>query len=65
MKCLISLGLAVVVRLTPPAVLDLAREQAEWATNRSVSYAAATVIGAIWVLVLCAFAIWIVRAARH
>jgi hypothetical protein len=55
----------VVVGLTPPAVLASAREQAERATSRFVSYAAAAVIAAIWVLVLCAFAIWIVRAARH
>jgi uncharacterized membrane protein YkvA (DUF1232 family) len=62
---LIPLGLAVVVRLTPPAVLDSAREQAEKAASRPVSYTAAVVIGAIWVLVLFVFAIWMVRAVRR
>src|SRR6185295_6418050 len=36
---LIPLGVALVVRLTPPAVLESAREQAERAASEPVSYA--------------------------
>ena len=61
---LIPLGVALVVRLTPPVVLESAREQAERAASEPVSYAAAIVIGAIWVLILGAFTVWIVSIMR-
>ena len=61
---LIPLGVALVVRLTPPAVLESAREQAEHAVSEPVSYAAAIAIGATWVLILGALAVWIVNAMR-
>ena len=61
---LIPLGLALVVRLTPPAVLESARLQAERAASQPVSYAAAAVIAAIWILLVGAFALWIYRVAR-
>jgi acyl-CoA thioesterase-1 len=47
---LIPLGLAAVVWLTPPAVLESARVQAQQAASRPVSYSAAAFIVAIWLL---------------
>lgn len=47
---LVPLGIALVVRLTPPEVIESARRQAALATERPVSRAAAAVIVAIWLL---------------
>ena len=49
---LIPLGLALVVRLTPPEVLQSAREKARDARDRPVSYAAAAAMVAIWLVVI-------------
>lgn len=49
---LVPLGLAVIVRLTPPAVLDACRAQAQDAGARPVSYGAAVFIVALWILLL-------------
>ena len=49
---LIPLGVALVLSLTPSDVRDEARVQAEAASTRPVSRAAATVIGAIWLTAL-------------
>jgi len=61
---LIPLGVALVVRLTPPVVLESARLQAERTASQPVSYAAAAVIAAIWILLVGAFAMWTYRAVR-
>ena len=53
---LIPLGVALVLSLTPSDVRDEARVQAEAASTRPVSRAAATVIGAIWLAVLAGLA---------
>ena len=47
---LVPLGLALVVRLTPPEVLESARAQAQQAASRPVSYGAAAFIVALWVV---------------
>lgn len=52
---LVPLGLALVVRLTPPEVLESARAQAQQAANRPVSYTAAAFFVALWLVV-----VWIV-----
>ena len=48
---LVPLGLALVIRLTPAAVMDDARARAEQAASRPVSYLAAAIILALWLLV--------------
>ena len=53
---LVPLGLALVVRLTPPAILESARAQARQTANRPVSYSAAAFIIALWLIVLWVFA---------
>lgn len=47
---LIPLGVALVVRLTPPAILADARAQAQRVAVRPVSVIAAVVIGLVWLL---------------
>jgi uncharacterized membrane protein YkvA (DUF1232 family) len=59
---LVPLGIALVIRLTPADVLDAAREKARLAAERPVSYAAAAVIVAIWLLLL-ALAVQLYRRA--
>jgi uncharacterized membrane protein YkvA (DUF1232 family) len=57
---LVPLGLALVVRYTPPAVLESARVKAQQAANKPVSYAAAVFIVALWLFVLWVVARWAV-----
>ncbi len=49
---LIPLGLALVIRLTPPAVVAAARAKAQAASRRPVSYTAAACIVLLWLAVL-------------
>jgi uncharacterized membrane protein YkvA (DUF1232 family) len=55
---LIPLGVALVVRLTPPDILADARAHAECVAIRPVSVIAAVVIAAIWLLLLAAVGAW-------
>jgi uncharacterized membrane protein YkvA (DUF1232 family) len=55
---LIPLGIALVIRLTPKEVLESARAQAKLATDKPVSYVAAAIIAAIWVLLLVIAVKW-------
>ncbi|MGH8077987.1 MAG: YkvA family protein [Lysobacter sp.] len=55
---LIPLGVALVVRLTPPAILADARARAERVAVRPVSIVAAVVISTIWLLLLAAGGLW-------
>ncbi|HEY5809771.1 MAG TPA: DUF1232 domain-containing protein [Povalibacter sp.] len=52
---LVPLGLALVLRFTPPHVIESARLQASEAASRPVSYSAAAFVIAVWVLSLWAF----------
>ena len=52
---LVPLGLALVVRLTPKAVIESARIQAEQTAEKPVSYWAAACIGFIWLGVIVFF----------
>lgn len=45
---IVPLGIALIVRLTPPEVIESAREKAIHAATRPVSYTAATVIVLLW-----------------
>ncbi|MEO6665875.1 MAG: DUF1232 domain-containing protein [Nitrospiria bacterium] len=45
---LVPLGLALVVRLTPPEVLESARSKAQLVASRPVSYGAAAFVIALW-----------------
>jgi uncharacterized membrane protein YkvA (DUF1232 family) len=63
---LIPLGIALALRLIPPAVMDecRARALAELADGKPVSRAAAAVVVAIWVGVAVLVVLLIVRAVR-
>lgn len=55
---LIPLGLALVVRLTPPEVIEAARARAEQASIKPVSYSAAAAIIGVWLIIAWLFARW-------
>lgn len=61
---LIPLGLALVIRLTPAAVIESARARAEQATTRPVSYPAAALFVAVWLIALWFFGRWALDAVR-
>lgn len=61
---LVPLGLALIVRLTPPEVLESAQMQARQVAGRPVSYTAAALIIALWLMMLWVFAWWIVSIVR-
>ena len=61
---LVPLGIALVIRLTPKEVLESARAQAKLATDKPVSYVAAVIIAAIWILVLVIAIKWVGSLVR-
>ena len=58
---LIPLGLALVVRLTPPEVLESARAKAQQAARRPVSYTAAAFFVALWLVIAWIVVRWAVE----
>ncbi|MFN4327098.1 MAG: DUF1232 domain-containing protein [Azonexus sp.] len=56
---LLPLGIALVVRLTPPEVMAAARDRAAQATERPVSRAAAVFIVTFWLIVAAGTANWL------
>jgi uncharacterized membrane protein YkvA (DUF1232 family) len=56
---LVPLGIALVVRLMPEAVLADARRSAEASMQRPVSWIAALALGAVWLLVLWWLGRWL------
>lgn len=58
---IIPLGLALVVRLTPPKVMESAREKASQVAARPVIYTAAIVIVLLWLLLALVFARWVLK----
>lgn len=56
---LIPLGLALIVRLTPPEVLESARARAAQTAAKPVSYAAAAFILVLWAVALLTVARWL------
>ena len=61
---LVPLGLALVVRLTPPEVLESARAQAQQATSKPISYTAAAFFVALWLVVAWVVVGWIISVVR-
>jgi len=61
---LVPLGLALVVRLTPPEVLESAREQARQASSRPISYTAATFFVTLWLVVVWVVVRWVVSVVH-
>jgi hypothetical protein len=55
---LVPLGLALVVRQTPPEVLVSAKAQAQQVASRTISYIAAIDFVVLWLVVLFAIARW-------
>ncbi len=56
---LLPLGIALVVRLTPPDVIAAARTKAEQAAVRPVSRGAAVFIVALWLSLLAGLVAWL------
>lgn len=54
---IVPLGLALVVRLTPPEIIQSSREQAARFAGKPVSYGAALAILLLWLIL----AIWLLR----
>ena len=61
---LVPLGLALVVRLTPPEVLESARAQAQQAASKPISYTAAAFFVALWLVVAWVVVSWVVSVVR-
>jgi len=59
---LIPLGLALVVKLTPPEVLETARTQANEEASKPISYTAAAFIILLWLVVLWLVVRWVIGA---
>lgn len=56
---LLPLGIALVVRLTPPEVIAAARAKAALAVERPVSRGAAVFVVLLWVILLAALGNWL------
>ncbi len=56
---LLPLGIALVVRLTPPDVMAAARDKAAQATERPVSRSAAVFVVVFWLIIAAATANWL------
>ncbi|MFN8486878.1 MAG: DUF1232 domain-containing protein [Caldilineaceae bacterium] len=63
---LLPLGIALLLRLIPPQVMDESRSKAQalLAQKRPTNWVAATVIVVIWLLVAGAVALWLWRLLR-
>jgi uncharacterized membrane protein YkvA (DUF1232 family) len=61
---LIPLGLTLAVKLIPPDVMAEARDKAQAAAQRPVSWIGAVVIGLIWALVIFLIGRWIWGVVR-
>lgn len=56
---IVPLGLALVIRLSPPELLERAKRRADAASVRPVSYLGAAAIAMIWLLGLGLLAAWL------
>ncbi|HEY8586887.1 MAG TPA: YkvA family protein [Rhodanobacter sp.] len=61
---LIPLGLALVVRLTPPEVMESARLQAQQALSKPVSYSAAAFVMIVWLVAIWFVGKWALGVVR-
>jgi len=57
---LVPLGLALVVRLIPPEVLEAARLQAQQAASKPISYTAAAFVVVLWLALAVVFYRWVI-----
>ena len=57
---LVPLGLALVVRLIPPEVLEAARLQAQQAASKPISYTAAGFVVVLWLALAAVFYRWVI-----
>jgi uncharacterized membrane protein YkvA (DUF1232 family) len=55
---IIPLGLALIIRLTPPEIMESARVQAEQAENKPVYYTTAVLFVIIWIITVSIFCRW-------
>jgi len=60
---IVPLGLALVVRLTPPEVIQSSREQAARFAGKPISYGAALVILLLWLILAVWFVRWLIDIA--
>ena len=58
---IVPLGLALVIRLTPPVVLEAARAKAVQAASKPVSYFAAACFVLLWLLGAWLAGLWLIR----
>lgn len=58
---LMPLGILLVIKLTPPQVIEASRKKARALASRPVSRTAAVVIVAVWVLAIAGFGFWLAR----
>lgn len=56
---LLPLGLALVLRLTPPEVMESARQRAQEAVDKPVSHGAAVFIALLWLAALLLLLRWL------
>ena len=56
---IVPLGLALVVRLTPPEALESARAKAQQTASKPVSYTAAACFVLLWLVVVWFFGQWV------
>lgn len=61
---IVPMGIALAIRLIPPALLADFRMQAAARSERPNSYMAATIIAALWVLAATATGVWAWRNVR-
>jgi uncharacterized membrane protein YkvA (DUF1232 family) len=61
---LVPLGLALVIRLTPPSVMESAADQARQAANKPVSYSAAAFIILVWLFLFWVFVQFVLDLVR-
>ena len=55
---IVPIGLALVVRLTPPEIMDAAKLKAQQSIEKPISYSAAIVVVFIWITILLLSAQW-------
>lgn len=61
---LIPVGIALALKLIPPDVMAECRERARGVEGRPVSWAAAAVIGAIWLGLAALAVLWVIKALQ-
>lgn len=58
---IIPIGLALLMKLTPPSIMATAKLEAEQAESRPTSYTAAVAVVIIWLTIIYVFGSWFYR----